>query len=81
MRDVRTIIWRRYRAEISAMCQKIKVSVFWGAHLLSGSDFLNTVSYFLGHIWFSDPTFLFFWPGKSESEFLMTTFSYTRIWV
>ena len=82
--------WRRYRAEISAMCQKTKVSVFekktythlyvlfWGAHVLSGSDFLNAVSYFWGPFGFSDATFLFFWPGKSESEFLMTTCSYTK---
>ena len=66
----------------SLLCVRKRRFPFWGgAHVLSGSDFLNAISYFLGPIWFSDPTFLFFWPGKSESEFLMTTFSYTRIWV
>ena len=93
MRDVRTIIlaavsrrdlcyvsenegFRFWKKHNTILCL-----IFWGAHVLSGSDFLNTISYFWGPIWFSDPTFLFFWPGKSESEFLMTTFSYTRIWV
>ena len=54
---------------------------FGGAHVLSGSDFLGAISYFGGPIWFPDPTFLTFGPGKTESDFLMTTFSYTKTWV
>ena len=81
MRDVRTIILAAVSRRDLCFVSENEGFRFGGAHVLSGSDFLNAISYFWGPIWFSDPTFLFFWPGKSESEFLMTTFSYTRIWV
>ena len=81
MRDVRTIIFAAVSRRDLCYVSENEGFRFGGAHVLSGSDFLNTISYFWGPIWFSDPTSLFFLPGKSESEFLMTTFSYARIWV
>ena len=81
MRDVRTIILAAVSRRDLCYVSENEGFRFGGAHVLSGSDFLNAISYFLGPIWFSDPTFLFFWPGKSESEFLMTRISYTRTWV
>ena len=81
MRDVRTIILAAVSRRDLCYVSENEGFRFGGAHVLSGSDFLNSISYLGGPIWFSDPTFLFFWPGKSESEFLMTRISYTRTWV
>ena len=81
MRGVRTIILAAVSRRDLCYVSENEGFRFGGAHVLSGSDFLNSISYLGGPIWFSDPTFLFFGPGKSESEFLLTSFSYTKTWV
>ena len=70
MRDVRTIILAAVSRRDLCYVSENEGFRFGGAHVLSGSDFLNSISYLGGPIWFSDPTFLFFGQANQSLNFL-----------